>query len=178
MRKLLFLFFLIAIMLVAAPVYAQATAPAGEAPINWAAPIAAGIGMAIASGLCGLGQGKATAAASEAIARNPSATAGIRFALILGLVLIESLGLVAFSWVVGLGGRRPSLGLVAVADVVSAGLCAQRAVKQRETAGAGRSPPLEGRLGAVEQVAEAGFGCWNSARHQQFACRPARQRNA
>ena len=93
MRKLLFLFFVIAIMLVAAPVDAQATAPASQAPINWAAPIAAGIGMAIASGLCGLGQGKATAAASEAIARNPSATAGIRFALILGLVLIESLAL-------------------------------------------------------------------------------------
>src|SRR5260370_24136969 len=91
MRKLLFLFMLVAIMMVAAPVYAESTG--SQAPINWAAPIAAGIGMAIASGLCGLGQGKATAAASEAIARNPSATAGIRFALILGLVLIESLAL-------------------------------------------------------------------------------------
>jgi F-type H+-transporting ATPase subunit c len=93
MRKLLFLFFLMALVLVAAPVYAQGNAPAAETPINWAVPIAAGIGMAVASGLCGLGQGKATAAASEAIARNPGATAGIRFALILGLVLIESLAL-------------------------------------------------------------------------------------
>ena len=53
----------------------------------------AGIGMAIASGLCGLGQGKAVAGATEAMARNPAASAGIRFALILGLVLIESLAL-------------------------------------------------------------------------------------
>jgi F-type H+-transporting ATPase subunit c len=49
--------------------------------------------MALASGLCALGQGKAVAAACESIARNPGATAGIRFALILGLVLIESLAL-------------------------------------------------------------------------------------
>ena len=52
--------------------------------------------MAIASGLCGLGQGKAVAGASEAMARNPGATAAIRFALILGLVLIESLALYTF----------------------------------------------------------------------------------
>ena len=90
MRKLSFFFLLALIMLVAAPVYAQGGA---EAPVNWGVPIGAGIGMAIASGLCGLGQGKATAHASEAIARNPGATAAIRFALILGLVLIESLAL-------------------------------------------------------------------------------------
>lgn len=51
------------------------------------------LAMAIASGLCGLGQGKATASAAEAIARNPGAVAVIRGALILGLVLIESLAL-------------------------------------------------------------------------------------
>jgi len=54
---------------------------------------AAYIAMGIASGLCGLGQGKAVASAAEAMARNPGAQAGIRFALILGLVLIESLAL-------------------------------------------------------------------------------------
>jgi F-type H+-transporting ATPase subunit c len=52
-----------------------------------------GFSMAIASGLCGLGQGKALASAAEAIARNPSATTAIRGALILGLVFIESLAL-------------------------------------------------------------------------------------
>jgi F-type H+-transporting ATPase subunit c len=54
---------------------------------------AAYIAMGIASGLCGIGQGKATASAAEAMARNPGAVAAIRFALIFGLVLIESLGL-------------------------------------------------------------------------------------
>jgi F-type H+-transporting ATPase subunit c len=49
--------------------------------------------MAIASGLCGLGQGKAVAGAAEGIARNPSAAGAIRFALLLGLILIESLAL-------------------------------------------------------------------------------------
>ena len=38
-----------------------------------------------------LGQGKAVASAAEAIARNPGAAGEIRGALILGLVLIESL---------------------------------------------------------------------------------------
>ena len=38
-----------------------------------------------------LGQGRAVSAAAEAIARNPSAAGDIRGALILGLVLIESL---------------------------------------------------------------------------------------
>jgi len=56
-------------------------------------PIGAGIGMAIAAGLCGLGQGKATASAVEALARNPGARAGIQILLILGLALIESLTL-------------------------------------------------------------------------------------
>ena len=59
-------------------------------------PIAAGFSMAIASGLCGLGQGKATAGACEALARNPGARAGIQLALILGLALIESLALYTF----------------------------------------------------------------------------------
>jgi F-type H+-transporting ATPase subunit c len=54
---------------------------------------AAYLAMGIAAGLCGLGQGKATAAAAEAMARNPGAVAAIRVALILGLALIESLAL-------------------------------------------------------------------------------------
>ena len=54
---------------------------------------AAYLAMGIAAGLCGLGQGKAVASSAEAMARNPGATAAIRFALILGLVLIESLAL-------------------------------------------------------------------------------------
>jgi F-type H+-transporting ATPase subunit c len=55
--------------------------------------ISSGFGMAIASGLCGLAQARAVAASAEGMARNPGASAAIRFALLLGLILIESLAL-------------------------------------------------------------------------------------
>ena len=51
------------------------------------------LAMGIAAGLCGLGQAKAVASCAERMARNPGATAAIRFALILGLVFIETLAL-------------------------------------------------------------------------------------
>jgi len=89
---------LLAILLIASPMlFGQAADPADTSQIaqqhaQWKG-LAAAIGMAIASGLCGLGQGKAVAGAAEAMARNPGAAAAIRFALLLGLVLIESLAL-------------------------------------------------------------------------------------
>ena len=49
--------------------------------------------MAIASGLCALGQGKAIAGVAEGIARNPGAAGVIRGFGLLGLILIESLAL-------------------------------------------------------------------------------------
>jgi F-type H+-transporting ATPase subunit c len=67
-----------------------ATAPAAN---GWWVSVSAGFGMAIASGLCGLAQGRAVAGSAEAMARNPGAAGAIRFALLLGLVLIESLAL-------------------------------------------------------------------------------------
>ncbi|MGA7414525.1 MAG: ATP synthase F0 subunit C [Bryobacteraceae bacterium] len=73
----------------ASPMMAQSTS-GGAADLRLPA---AYIAMGIAAGLCGLGQGKAVASSAEAMARNPGATAAIRFALILGLVLIESLAL-------------------------------------------------------------------------------------
>jgi F-type H+-transporting ATPase subunit c len=90
MRKLSRLFMALSILSFAAPAFAQGGESAS--PVNWVA-IAAGFSMAIASAVCGLAQGRATAAAAEALGRNPSARAGIQFALILGLVLIESLAL-------------------------------------------------------------------------------------
>jgi F-type H+-transporting ATPase subunit c len=84
---------MVALLLIAVPMFAQAPGAAAAGPNFKDLRVFAGIGMAIASGLCGLGQGKAVAGASEAMARNPGATAAIRFALILGLVLIESLAL-------------------------------------------------------------------------------------
>jgi F0F1-type ATP synthase membrane subunit c/vacuolar-type H+-ATPase subunit K len=68
-------------------------APAEAIPFDANRRAAAYIAMGIASGLCGLGQGRATASGAEAMARNPAAVAAIRVALILGLVLIESLAL-------------------------------------------------------------------------------------
>jgi len=77
-----------------APVFAQA--PAGESSslnleiAKWSI-ITAGFALGIAAGLAALGQGKAVSAAAEAISRNPGAAGDVRGALILGLVLIESL---------------------------------------------------------------------------------------
>ena len=63
---------------------------------NWVL-ITPGFAMAIASGICGYAQAKATGAACESMARNPGATPAIRFALILSLVLIESMALYTFA---------------------------------------------------------------------------------
>jgi F-type H+-transporting ATPase subunit c len=52
-----------------------------------------GFSMAIASGLCALGQGRAVAGVAEGIARNPGAGAVIRGIGLLGLIFIESLAL-------------------------------------------------------------------------------------
>jgi F-type H+-transporting ATPase subunit c len=78
-------------MALASPIFAQ-TPAGGSGSGDWHLP-AAYLAMGLASGLCGLGQGKLAASACEASARNPGASAGIRFALIFGLVLIESLAL-------------------------------------------------------------------------------------
>ncbi|MGH9736478.1 MAG: ATP synthase F0 subunit C [Candidatus Acidiferrales bacterium] len=83
--------------IVFAPAAFAAQAPAaGAAGPNWVA-LASGFGFAIAVAGCALGQGRATQGACEGLARNPGATASIRFALILGLVFIESLSLYMFA---------------------------------------------------------------------------------
>jgi F-type H+-transporting ATPase subunit c len=84
--------FLLALFLMASPMMFGQTPANPTANGHWVA-ISAGFSMAIASGLCGLAQAKAVAAAAEGMARNPAASAAIRFALLLGLVLIESLAL-------------------------------------------------------------------------------------
>jgi len=88
--KLLFL--AIAFLLLAAtPVFAQGGGTAGVGGSLTA--FGAVLGMGIASGLCGIGQGRAAASAAEAMARNPAARAGILTFLVLGLAFIESLAL-------------------------------------------------------------------------------------
>ena len=85
---------LLAVLLLAlaSPIFAQGTSPTAAGGTNWVA-ITSGFAMAIASGLCGLAQAKAAAAAAEGMGRNPGAAPAIRFALLLSLVLIESLAL-------------------------------------------------------------------------------------
>jgi len=99
MNKRLVFGVLVAIVAVAAssPVFAQAAdaahATTGNSVVAMWSIITAGFALAIAAGLGALGQGKAIASATEAIARNPSAAGEIRGVLILGLVLIESLSI-------------------------------------------------------------------------------------
>ena len=81
-----------ALAVLAVPTAAMAEGGTG----GWIGPfavIAAGIGMALAAGLCGLGQGKAVASAVDAMARQPGAAARIQTAMIIGLALIESLAI-------------------------------------------------------------------------------------
>jgi F-type H+-transporting ATPase subunit c len=78
-----------------APVFAQepaaATGGLNTTEIARWSIITAGFALAFAAGLGALAQGRGVSAAAEAIARNPGAAGDIRGALILGLVLIESL---------------------------------------------------------------------------------------
>ena len=76
----------------ASPMFAQGTAAPAAGSSDWRLAMAY-LAMGIAAGLCGLGQGKAVASCAEGMARNPGASAAIRFALILGLVFIETLAL-------------------------------------------------------------------------------------
>ena len=88
MRKLQNVFIVLSALCFAIPAFAQS----GSAVIDMA-PIGIGLGMGLAAGLCGLGQGKAVASATEALARNPGTRAGIQLLLVLGLAFIESLTL-------------------------------------------------------------------------------------
>jgi F-type H+-transporting ATPase subunit c len=93
MKKLSLLFLVLAVLMIASPVYAQGGAPAAT---NWAGPIGVGLGMGLAAGLAGLGQARVAGSVAEALARNPGARPGIQLALFIGLAFIESLVLFTF----------------------------------------------------------------------------------
>jgi F-type H+-transporting ATPase subunit c len=80
------------VLLLSTPLLAQEGVTVGSRNGNWVV-LSAGFAMAIASSVCGLAQGKAISAACEGLARNPGAAPAIRFALLLGLALIESLAI-------------------------------------------------------------------------------------
>ncbi|MGD0787170.1 MAG: ATP synthase F0 subunit C [Terracidiphilus sp.] len=91
MRKLQSVLMVLAMLCFAIPAFAD-----GGSAVNLA-PIGIGIGIALAAGLCGIGQGRAVGSAVESVARNPGATASIQLLLILGLAFIESLTLFTFA---------------------------------------------------------------------------------
>jgi len=93
MRKALLL--TLAMVLVASAAYAADAPAAAGAAVGPTAAWATAIGMAIAAGLCGLGQGMGLKAACEGTARNPEAGGKLTVTLILGLAFIESLAIYA-----------------------------------------------------------------------------------
>ena len=92
MKKVSAVLALVAAAGLVSPVYAQEAAGAAVAGsvTQWAV-FTAGFALAIAAAFGALAQGRAVSAAAEGIARNPGAADQIRGALLLGLVLIESL---------------------------------------------------------------------------------------
>ena len=88
-------FMTLSVLCIAVPAFAQSSG--GDSSHASMVAIAAGISMAIASGLCGLGQGRVVASSCEAVARNPGARPAVFLFLVLGLAFIESLALFTFA---------------------------------------------------------------------------------
>ncbi|MGH9450032.1 MAG: ATP synthase F0 subunit C [Terriglobia bacterium] len=99
-QKIALLFTGLAGLFLAVPALAQGTAPAAAGGGTNLGPLAACIGMGIAAGLCGIGQGRAAGGACEGVARNPGARPAIFLFMILGLIFIESLALYTFAIVI------------------------------------------------------------------------------
>ena len=92
MRSKVMMLMILFLVIAVVPAFAQGTTASGVSA-GELKTVGLVVGMAIASGLCGLGQGKAVASAAEAVARNPGARAGIQTLLVLGLAFIESLAI-------------------------------------------------------------------------------------
>jgi F-type H+-transporting ATPase subunit c len=93
MRKVLYIFGVLAgAMLVSPAAFAQAAAGSAAGGTNWVA-ISAAFGMALAAFGSALAQSRVASSACEGMARNPGAAGAIRAAMILGLVFIETLAL-------------------------------------------------------------------------------------
>lgn len=84
----------LALLAVGLPVLAQDGA-SNNYDVGAIALLSAGLAIGISTGLCGLGQGRAVAAACEGTARNPGAGKQIFTLTIVGLALIESLAIYA-----------------------------------------------------------------------------------
>ncbi len=93
--------FLIALMMISTPAFADGGADAWKGTVGLGAGLA--IGLAALGG--GLGQGRATSSALEGIARNPQASGKILVPMIIGLALIESLVIYGLLIAFDLGGK-------------------------------------------------------------------------
>ena len=95
MWKLQYLFLTLAALCFAMPVLAD-----GGSAVMDLAPIGVGLGMGLAAGLCGLGQGRAVGSTTEALARNPGTRPALMTFMIIGLAFIESLTLFTFAMII------------------------------------------------------------------------------
>lgn len=76
-----------------------ALAQEAAAGSGWSGPfafIAAGVGLGIAAGMCGIGQGRLASASVDGMARQPGAAGRIQTAMLIGLAFVESLTLYVF----------------------------------------------------------------------------------
>jgi len=89
-KKIVFLFFLVALVAMVQPAMAQ---DGGAGEVNKWIAIASAFGLGFASAVCGIAQSIAFRSAADGIARNPGAADTIRGMLILGLAFIESLAI-------------------------------------------------------------------------------------
>jgi F-type H+-transporting ATPase subunit c len=93
-KKLILMFVILTLTAFSAFAQNEPAAGAGTAPaptgVRWGV-IGAAFLLGIAAAAGAIGQSRAIAASVEGIARNPSAAAAIRLAMIIGLALIESL---------------------------------------------------------------------------------------
>ena len=96
MKKLQYLFTALSMLCFAMPALAQS----GGSAVMDLAPIGVGLGMGLAAGLCGLGQGRAVGSTTEALARNPGTRGQLMTFMIIGLAFIESLTLFTFAMII------------------------------------------------------------------------------
>jgi len=92
-KKIVFLFFVVALFAMVQPAMAQGGAAGGSSEVNKWIAIACAFGLGFACALCGIAQSIAFQSAANGIARNPGAADTIRGMLILGLAFIESLAI-------------------------------------------------------------------------------------
>ena len=86
----------ISLIVIVAPVFAQAEGGAKPAEKGQWLLITSGFAMAVAAAGCGYAQSRALTAACEGVSRNPGASDTIRIFTFLGLAFIEFLALLTF----------------------------------------------------------------------------------